>query len=875
MYRNIVYNNSKSSVTLFTWDEDGKRIKRTFKYVPYLYTETSNSKPDATSIFGNKLKKHKFKNQFERNHFIKTSGTSRIYNNLPIEQNFLIDMYSKVCKDDNFSQHPLSIAYIDIEVYSPDEFPDQWDVKHPINVISVYNSLYKEMRVFGLEKNFSPDMLSKENRERYEKMKESMTIRYTSYSTEKKLLGAFIDYWSEDHPDVVTGWNLMFDIIYIVNRFAKVLPINMLKKLSPVNQIRESYKKVYGKLIKDYNIVGITKLDYMDLYRKFNFDPVPNMKLDTIAEKELNIGKVQYESDNLAQLADDDWDLFAFYNMEDVNVIRLLEDKLAFIKVGRLISYMGLCPLTKCMDTLPIVNGYCAVNAYEEGKVIPTFNKDNVEWRRYEGAYVKEPVQKYCEQIVSYDLNSLYPMTMITLNTSPETKVGKVHDISNGKVTFEDSSGKYSQIDEVKFEKFMKQKKLAKSMTGVLFRQDKQGIFPKLAEEVYNKRLEYKAKIKETRKLIDKSDDEDEIAKLEYENTMNNVFQMSFKILINSLYGYSGNRYASMSDIDIAESITLTCQSVIKESSNILNDIIDKITNSDTNKDRVTYVDTDSNYLIIKDLCEYYNLDFYTEDGLVNPKVVKICDSLCNKLNERIKNWGISALNSQDCRFQFKMEMIADKGIFFEKKNYALHALNDEGFDIKDEDKRWKYKGIRLVSASMPKALKPMVKDILHDMILKNSKPSADAKYSEAYEKFKNLDYTELALVKSLNKFDEYVSKCHGWNVAPRMQAHYRGAYYHNILVKNLGIDNKINYITQGDKVNYLYLIPNNKYAINVISYNGIYPKEFEDMFEVDLNKMFEKGVKDVVNQFYSALGWNLKSPNKQTKIDVMEEFFG
>jgi hypothetical protein len=71
-----------------------------------------------------------------------------------------------------------------------------------------------------------------------------------------------------------------------------------------------------------------------------------------------------------------------------------------------------------------------------------------------------------------------------------------------------------------------------------------------------------------------------------------------------------------------------------------------------------------------------------------------------------------------------------------------------------------------------------------------------------------------------------------------------------------------------------LYLIPNNKYGINVISYNGVYPKEFEDMFEIDLNKMFEKGVKDVVNQFYSALGWNLKSPNKQTKIDVMEEFF-
>lgn len=872
MYRNIVYNNSKSIVTLFTWNKDGERIKKTYKYTPYLYTETSKKDPDAISIFNNKLKKHQFKNQFERNHFTKTTGTTRFYNNLPVEQNFLIDMYAKVCKRDEFSKFPLSIFYIDIEVYSPNEFPEQWEVKHPINVISIYNSLKNEMKVFGLQKDFSPDMLSKDNRERYDKMAESMTIDYTLYDDEKDLLKAFLEYWSEDHPDVVSGWNLMFDIIYIVNRCRKLLPNNVVNKLSPVLQIRDSYKRVYGKLIKDYNIVGVTKLDYMDLYTKFNFDPVPNMKLDTIAEKELKIGKVQHESENLAQLADDDWDLFTFYNMEDVNVIRLLEEKLAFIRVGRLISYMGMCPLSKCMDTLPIVNGYCAVNAYEEGKVIPTFNKENVEWRRYEGAYVKEPVQHYAEQIVSYDLNSLYPMTMITLNTSPETKVGKIHDVSNGKVTFEDNSGKYTQIPEEKFDLFMKKNKLSKSMTGVLFRQDKQGIFPKLVKEVYNKRLDYKDKIKKNKTLIDESDDEKEISELKYNNVVNNVFQMSYKILLNSLYGYSGNRYAFMSDIDIAESITTTCQSVIKESGNILNDITYKLLNKDDDKDRVIYSDTDSCYFTLYDIVDHFGMDFYNDDQ-VNSKIVNICKLIEKKLNERIKKWGIETLRSTDCRFEFKMEMIADKGIFFEKKNYALHALNDEGFDIKNEDDRWKYKGIRLVSASMPKALKPIVKDILHDMIMNNSKPSADAKYSDAYEKFKNLEPKELALVKSLNKFDDYIKDCKGWNVAPRMQAHYRGAYYHNILVDQLGIKNKVNFITQGDKVNYLYLNPNNRYAIDVISYNGVYPKEFEEIFEIDLNKMFEKGVKDVVNQFYSALGWGLKSPNKQTKQDL-EDFF-
>ena len=40
----------------------------------------------------------------------------------------------------------------------------------------------------------------------------------------------------------------------------------------------------------------------------------------------------------------------------------------------------------------------------------------------------------------------------------------------------------------------------------------------------------------------------------------------SVKILINSIYGYFGNKYAPLGDPDIARSITLTGQAVIKQS---------------------------------------------------------------------------------------------------------------------------------------------------------------------------------------------------------------------------------------------------------------------------------------------------------------------
>jgi DNA polymerase elongation subunit (family B) len=243
-------------------------------------------------------------------------------------------------------------------------------------------------------------------------------------------------------------------------------------------------------------------------------------------------------------------------------------------------------------------------------------------------------------------------------------------------------------------------------------------------------------------------------------------------------------------------------------------------------------------------------------------------------LNIGIKSWGERELNSQDCRFEFKMEAIADKALFIAKKNYALHVINSEGFHVEKESKRWKYKGIRLVSASMPEQVKPIVEKILQELIITGKKKNVDELYAKAFDEFKKLDISDIALIKSLNKFNEYVEKCDGWSVAPRMQANYRGAYYYNRLLDVMNISNKYMKIRQGDKVKFLYLNSNNKYAINVIGFIDKYPPEFENVLHVDMEMMFEKCVKDIVEQFYTSMKWKIFSPNKQPVNDIMEEFF-
>ena len=55
MYRNVVYNGRESTVTLFTWDQDGKRISTECSFEPYLYGE--DKRGDKTVNFGTKVKK--------------------------------------------------------------------------------------------------------------------------------------------------------------------------------------------------------------------------------------------------------------------------------------------------------------------------------------------------------------------------------------------------------------------------------------------------------------------------------------------------------------------------------------------------------------------------------------------------------------------------------------------------------------------------------------------------------------------------------------------------------------------------------------------------------------------------------------------------
>ena len=299
---------------------------------------------------------------------------------------------------------------------------------------------------------------------------------------------------------------------------------------------------------------------------------------------------------------------------------------------------------------------------------------------------------------------------------------------------------------------------------------------------------------------------------------------------------------APFGDDDIASSITLTGQAVIKQSNKILRAYIDDIDPpTDTSKDPVIYNDTDSSYISIQRLMDHNNCEF-SKAGVVTPEAYKQAEEIEAHLNVEILKWGDSELNSKDCRFVFKREC-----------------------------KKFKYTGVEVVRSTMPKAIKPRVKRIIETMMDTRNFATTNEMFLDTYKEFKKLPIEDMAFVMGIREYDKYAKLCNGYSVGKGTPIHVKAAYYYNLLINKLDISNQFEEITNGDKVRYYYVSTPNKLGINTLGYKQYLPEELRDEFTPNIELMFEKIVYSIIDRFYVAVGWRLSKPSKQRQTDIFE----
>lgn len=855
-YRNVYYDSKKEAMYLWTWDENGNRIKLTSSFEPYVYIE-STSGTDAVSIFNTPLKKVKFKNQFERSKFLNDTSIKRIFHNLNAEQQFLLETFKDKAESEDFSKNKLKIFYLDIETYGKNGFSTPEQASDPINLITIYDSLSEKYYTWGLKKDF----VSKNDNETYIKCK-----------TEESLLRKFLEFWKQDYPDCVSGWNISgYDIPYIINRVKNILGDEEANKLSPIEKLnfRENVAvNKLGKPIDRWYICGLSILDYMEVYKAFTLGDRESYSLNYIAEYELEENKIQYITSSLADLADTDWNTFVEYNIQDVKLLVKLEEKLKYLKLIRNLSYKGFIPFEKSMGKVSLITGAVAHQAQKQNKIIPTFNVKNIK-QNFAGGFVMEPKPGLYEDVVTYDANSLYPNTIITLNISTETKIGKITNVENGIYTLKLSNDKIVNLEEEKFKKLVEKEKLSITKSKVLYTQKFKGIVPTLIDKLYTERVDAKNKMLEAKKKIKNAKTEEEKNKLKEEAVDNDILSNVYKVILNSIYGVFSQIYSPLFDIDHAESVTLTGQSVVKQGSEIVYDYLKNNGYKGSLEDVCIYQDTDSCFFTFKNFLNIKNIQLKDENGTISKDAFEIIDDIGIYLNSKINEWAADEFKSKDPRYFFKREKICDVALLQKKKFYILHILDKEGV----KTNKFEYKGIEVAKSVISKEVKDLIKEVIESAIISKDRKTANKIFQDGYEKFCKMSPEEIASRKKINNYEKYFNQVDKeGKFAKGTPNHVKATINYNNLIEKLKITDIYQKISSGEKIKTLYCLKNALHYDN-IAFGNFFPKEFYTHLKPDYRKMFEKNVTPVISRVFSIVGWPIPKIGCEQITDLNELF--
>ena len=129
---------------------------------------------------------------------------------------------------------------------------------------------------------------------------------------------------------------------------------------------------------------------------------------------------------------------------------------------------------------------------------------------------------------------------MISLNLSPETKIGTITNKTEEDVTFKTVDGKCHTLSMAKFCKLVTDQELSISRAKVLCSQKKKGIFPSIVDKFYADRVKIKRVLNKLRReLSDMDEDDPRREEVQDKADKLKTKQFTIKILINRIYGYS------------------------------------------------------------------------------------------------------------------------------------------------------------------------------------------------------------------------------------------------------------------------------------------------------------------------------------------------
>jgi len=833
MYQNIAYH--KRTNTVHVWDD--QLGHQTINFKPYGYLPDANGEHKA--LDGTTLSKV-YQNLKD--------NSSAFESDLNEEVRTLIDLYFE---SDLVSEGHREL-FFDIES-EKDElgYGSPADPRTKINAIAYHDKAGKDRRVFLLDED---NVLDDDTF-----YCDDYTIEV--FNTEEKLLTRFLNAWAMINPSIVTGWNSDgYDIPYLINRCKRVLGAQSIKKLSPIGIVE------WNKHRERYKIYGVSSLDYLKLYKNFTYTELPNYRLDTVCKEELGRGKVEYEGD-LNTLFKSDIKKFAWYNMTDVDLVFDLDEKLQLINLARTICHKGHVPYEDVYYSSKYLDGAAIVDLKRNGYVAPNKQFRFVEDESADslaGAYVMPPKPGLYKWIYDLDLTSLYPSIIMSLNISPETKIGVIYKWNQDKLlNSEPQSVKLTNGTEIAdVKKWLQDNKYTVASNGAVYRTDIKGFLPKILEKWFDERVEFKTER-----------DNYEVGSEKYK--FFDAMQLTQKVLLNSFYGVLGLKTFRFHDLDNAGAITATGQSVIKFSAKCINRYYQNETGLNGFKNATGdhcefsfYTDTDSTFVSSLPLIKkrYPDYDENNEEFMIE-KTNAIASEIQGHVNAMYDQYAIHFHNTNKHRWQIKQEYVAKSGLWIAKKRYAQWVIFKEGKPTNKMD----IKGLDVVRSSFPTDFKKIMTEALWMILREEGKQKTsnvilnfkkDIRNSDILNVMKNTGVKEVSkYIRGRKPFEGYITGT---------PAHVKSAINYNDMLHHFGIRDHET-IKDGDKIKWAYL-KGNPYGFDTIALRGFEdPKQLEEFASeyIDRDKIFDRELRGKFDDFFAAMKWGKLPQNNN-----MNQFF-
>ena len=817
---------------LYRGYENGEPVSFRCQFSPTLYV-LSNKREEFTTLDGRSVTPMTFETARKAREFIQQYDGVEGFEVHGYERFVYQYIRREFPGEIDYSIPQMKIYALDIEVQCENGFPDVESAAEEMLTITIKDMVSKQYYVWATREFDVPK-----------------GVKANIFWTEHEMLNHFIGWWTQNTPDILTGWNVnLYDVPYIARRVNRVLGEKWMKSLSPWNRANEREVYVQGRKNIAYDISGVNILDYFDLYRKFTYSNQESYRLDHIAFVELGQRKVDHsEYENFKDFYTRDWQKFVEYNIQDVELIDRLEDKMKLLELAITMSYDAkvnfedVYSQVRMWDTM-------IYNYLTDRKVVVPPRKGAKKDEKYAGAYVKEPVPGKYDWVVSFDLNSLYPHLIMQYNISPETLIEARHPSAT--------------VDRILEETLKIEGEYCVCANGAQYRKDVHGFLPEMMQKIYDERTIYKKRMLKSKQALEHATTPAETASLQKDISKFNNIQMARKIQLNSAYGAIGNQYFRYYNLANAEAITLSGQVSIRWIEGKVNSYLNKLLKTEDH-DYVIASDTDSIYISLDLLVR----SVFDVQDVPAERIVSFLDAACKDRIEPFIDRSYKELADYVGAYEQKMfmkrENIANKGIWTAKKRHILNVWDSEG--VRYEKPKLKIMGLEAVKSSTPGACRTAIKECM-TVIMNKEEEDAQKFISDFRDEFSSLPVEDISFPRGCNNLNKWSNPNTIYSKGTPI--HVRGALLYNFHNKKNKLTHKYPLIQDGEKIKFVYLKTPNKIGENVISYLATFPKEFGLDKQVDYDLQFSKSFLDPIKVIMDTIGWQTE------KVANLEFLFG